>query len=58
MESTRKRLLTPPFIIVAALVLWLWEWLWDPLERVMAKIGHWPLDGVFSANHRVLPAIP
>lgn len=43
MESTLKRLLTPPFIIVAALVLWFWEWLWDPLERVMAKIGHWPV---------------
>jgi hypothetical protein len=43
MESTLKRLLTPPFIVVAALVLWFWEWLWDPLERVMAKIGRWPV---------------
>lgn len=43
MESKLKRLLTPPFIILAAVLLWFWEWLWEPLERVMAKIGQWPL---------------
>lgn len=43
MEAKLKRLLTPPFIILAALVLWFWEWLWEPLERVMAKIGQWPV---------------
>jgi hypothetical protein len=35
--------LTPPFIIVAALVLWFWEWLWEPLERFMVMIGRWPV---------------
>ena len=43
MESKLKRLLTPPFIILAAVLLWFWEWLWEPLERVMAKIGQWPV---------------
>ena len=42
MESKLKRILTPPFIILAALLLWFWEWLWEPLEQVMAKIGRWP----------------
>lgn len=43
MESKLKRLLTPPFIILAAFVIWFWEWLWEPLERLMAKIGQWPV---------------
>lgn len=43
MEQRLKRLLTPPFIILAALLLWFWEWLWEPLERFMAMIGRWPL---------------
>jgi hypothetical protein len=43
MESRLKRVLTPPFIIVAALVLWFWEWLWEPLERFMVMIGRWPV---------------
>lgn len=38
-----KRVLTPPFIVLAALVLWFWEWLWEPLERIMARIGAWPV---------------
>ncbi len=43
MESKLKRLLTPPFIVLAALILWFWEWLWEPLARVMAQIGRWPV---------------
>lgn len=38
-----KRLLTPPFILLAAFVLWFWEWLWEPLERLMEYIGQLPL---------------
>ncbi|AXS80323.1 hypothetical protein [Dechloromonas sp. HYN0024] len=58
MESKLKRLLTPPFIILAALVLWFWEWLWEPLERLMAKIGQWPvlrlLEGWIARTPRYL----
>ena len=43
MEQRLKRLLTPPFIILAALLLWFWEWLWEPLERFMVMIGRWPV---------------
>lgn len=43
MESKLKRLLTPPFIMLAALLLWFWEWLWEPLERIMERIGRLPV---------------
>lgn len=43
MESRLKRLLTPPFIILAAFLLWFWEWLWEPLELIMARIGRLPV---------------
>ena len=43
MDQRLKRLLTPPFIILAALLLWFWEWLWEPLERFMVLIGRWPV---------------
>lgn len=43
MERRLKRALTPPFILLAALLLWFWEWLWEPLERLMARIGRLPL---------------
>lgn len=43
MEHRLKRALTTPFIILAAFVLWFWEWLWDPLERLMARLGRLPL---------------
>jgi hypothetical protein len=43
MKQLLKRLLTPPFIILAALLMWFWEWLWEPLEQIMAKIGRLPV---------------
>ena len=43
MEQRLKRLLTTPFIILAALLLWFWEWMWEPLEHFMAMIGRWPV---------------
>lgn len=49
MELKLKRVLTPPFIILAALLIWFWEWLWEPLERVMAMIGRWPVLRLIEA---------
>lgn len=43
MEQRLKRLLTPPFIVLAALLLWFWEWLWEPLEHFMVMLGRWPV---------------
>jgi len=50
MEHRLKRLLTPPFIILAAFVLWFWEWLWGPLEHFMAMIGRWPMLRLVEAR--------
>lgn len=49
MEQRLKRLITPPFILLAALLLWFWEWLWEPLERLMARIGRWPVLRLLEA---------
>lgn len=43
MERQFKRALTPPFILLAAFLLWFWEWLWEPLAQLMARIGRLPL---------------
>lgn len=45
MEYRLKRALTTPLVILAALVLWFWEWMWEPLERFMATIGRLPILG-------------
>jgi hypothetical protein len=45
MEYRLKRLLTAPLVILAALLLWFWEWMWEPLERFMERIGHLPILG-------------
>jgi len=43
MEHRLKRALTTPFILLAAFVLWFWEWLWEPLQGAMARLARWPL---------------
>lgn len=43
MEYRLKRVLTTPFIVLAAFLLWFWEWLWDPLQALMARLGRLPV---------------
>lgn len=43
MEYRLKRTLTTPLILLAALVLWFWEWLWEPLQLLMARLGRLPV---------------
>jgi hypothetical protein len=38
-----KRLLTPPLIIFAALLMWCEEWLWETLKRVTGWVARFPL---------------
>ena len=58
MTRRLKRLLTPPFILLAAFLLWFWEWMWEPLERLMARIGQLPglrlLEGWIARAPRYL----
>ena len=58
MTRRLKRLLTPPFILFAAFLLWFWEWMWAPLERLMARLGQLPglrrLEGWIARAPRYL----
>src|SRR5437868_13957071 len=38
-----KRLIAAPFIVLAAIVILLEDWLWDDLARLAAAIGRLPL---------------
>lgn len=38
-----KRLLTPPLIVLAALLMWVEEWLWEHLKSLTAWIAKFPL---------------
>lgn len=43
MKHLLRRLLTPPLLVLAALVMFVEEWLWDHLKVLMAAIGRLPL---------------
>ncbi len=38
-----KRIVTAPFVIVAAIIILLEDWLWDDLQRIAAAIGNLPI---------------
>ncbi len=50
-----RRLLSAPFVLLAALILALEEWLWDPLKRAMAWVGSLPVLRGFERWIRSLP---
>lgn len=44
--NLRQRLIRAasfPFVLLAAIVLWLEEWLWEPLGELMRRVGQLPL---------------
>jgi hypothetical protein len=43
MKRPLKRLLAAPFVLIAAIIVLIEEWLWDDLQRIAAAIGHLPL---------------
>ncbi len=49
------RVLRAPFLLLAALVLALEEWLWEPLRRFMARLGQLP---VLRAVERFIASLP
>lgn len=53
-----KRLLSPPFILLAACLIWFWEWLWEPLEQLMARLGRLPLLKTMEAWISAAPPYP
>jgi hypothetical protein len=43
MKKFFKRLLAAPFVLIAAILILLEDWLWDDLERLAAAIGRLPI---------------
>src|SRR5215831_6377336 len=50
-----KRLLTAPFVLLAAVVILIEDWLWDDLARLAAAIGKLP---VFRAIEALITRLP
>lgn len=50
-----KRLLTPPLIVLAALLMWVEEWLWEHLKVLTAWVAKFPL---FKWSERLIQRLP
>ncbi len=50
-----KRLLTPPLIVLAALLMWIEEWLWEHLKILTAWVAKLPL---FKWSERLIQRLP
>jgi len=50
-----RRALSFPFVLLLALILWLEEWLWEPLAELMRLIGALPLIRQLEALLRRAP---
>ena len=50
-----KRLLTPPLIVFAAILMWIEEWLWEHLKVLTAWVAKFPL---FKWSERLIQRLP
>ncbi|MGB0128434.1 MAG: hypothetical protein WBP72_12410 [Rhodocyclaceae bacterium] len=55
MVQELKRLITAPLVLLAAALIWLWEWMWDPLAAFMRSLMALPLLQALNARLRALP---
>jgi hypothetical protein len=53
-----KRLLTPPLIVLAALLMWIEEWLWEHLKVFTAWVARFPLFKWIERQIQRLPPYP
>ena len=53
-----KRILTPPLIVFAALLMWCEEWLWERLKSLTRSIARLPPVQAYEAFIRSLPPYP
>ena len=53
-----KRVLTPPLIVFAALLMWCEEWLWERLKLLTRWIAQFPPVRAYEAFIRSLPPYP
>ena len=53
-----KRLLTPPLIVLAALLMWVEEWLWEWLKVITGWVAKFPLIRWYEHIIQRLPPYP
>ena len=53
-----KRFLTPPLIVIAAILMWIEESLWEWLKSVTSWVAKFPLIRWYEAFLRTLPPYP
>lgn len=53
-----KKLIAAPFVLLAAIVIILEDWLWDDLARIAAAIGHLPIFHQIESFIVWLPPYP
>ncbi len=53
-----KRLLTPPLIVLAAILMWVEEWLWEWLKVITAWVAKFPLIRWYEQFIQRLPPYP
>jgi hypothetical protein len=56
LRRTFRRILTPPMVVLAALFIFIEEWLWDRMTSVMAWVGRWPVLQWLEERLARLPA--
>ena len=58
MKPFLKRMFSPPLIVLGALLMFLEEWLWERLQRLMAAVGRLPAVRALEAAIARLPPYP
>src|SRR5436190_16686596 len=53
-----RRVLTPPMVVIAAMIMLFEEWLWDHLTTFMAWVGRAPVLRVLEKRIATLPPYP
>ena len=53
-----KKLLTPPMIVLAAMIMFFEEWLWDRLTAMMARVARLPVLQRLEVRLAALPPYP
>ncbi len=58
MRRFLKRLITPAMTVIAALIMFIEEWLWDRLTAMMARVGRLPVVQRLEERLAALPPYP
>ena len=50
-----KRIFTPPFVVLAALFIFVEEWIWDRMTALMARVARLPIMQMLEQRLRQMP---